>query len=798
MSKKNNKKKKQLYTGKINEIKKASEPLYRIPDSTQQLIEINKISKSGIFETSNGRYTKTYRFTDINYTTEPEEEQIYLISKFSKLLDSVGNEYKISIFNRKMDKEKFAEDVFYKYKDDGFDQLRDCYNELMEKDVDACQGMEQVMYITVSSSAANFEEAKAYFISEEAELKKKFKALGSKLYALNGNERLNLIRSIYQMDDEFAIPVDIKDYISGYTDFLNDIAGNIFKYENMDTFSINGNKYGRALYIARYGRKVSDSFLRKLCNLGTYSIITTDYIPIQRDVAKKYVENKLMGVENNIENQQKKRNKVLAFSSEISRTVKKQKAEVENILDAMDDDQTTFFMGTTIVIFADSMDELDNKVSSVKRVAVEEGCKINSYLLEMKEAFNTALPLGVRQVDNTRFTLNSSACALFPFNVQAMLDRRPGSFWYGRNLISKEPIIANRRRLGNGNGFVLGIPGFGKSVFLKLEVGSIFLNTNDDIIIIDPQIEYKDIVAMFKGEYIEFSSNSQKHINPLYVPLADLDYSDAKGNIAINSSFMAGFCEKALNVERLDPVTYTVIDEAVRAMYFKQIKEKKEEVTLADFAEEVKNNERDEAERLYYALQRYITGSFNMFSYRNNFSMENRVTCYGVQDVGNGDDVMTPIAMMVMLVKIRQKVMENFANGKATWIIADEFHNLLGTEYTENFFFKSVKEFRKYGGFVDMCDQNVSDVLTSQKVRTMLDNTQFTVLFKQAPAAIPELVSTVKGMKDSYGDYLLDAEPGQGLLKFGDSIYPIDMQLEKDSTLYNLFNTNMHEKVGSI
>lgn len=789
---------KSLYASKISEIKKASEPLYKIPSSTQQLIEISKISTSGIFETSNGRYSKTYRFTDVNYSTEPDEEQIVLISRFSKLLDSIGSEYKISIFNRKMDKSKFAEEVFYKYKEDGFDQIRDCYNELMEKDIENCgQGIEQIMYLTVSSSAADFEEAKAYFISTEAELKKRFKSLGSKLTVLDGNERLNLIRSIYQIDDEFALSVDLKDYIGGYNDFLNDIASNTFKYENMDTFSINGNKFGRVLYIGRYGRKVSDGFLRRLCNIGTNSIITTDYIPIQRDVAKKYVENKLMGTESNIEKQQQKRNKALAFSSDITRTVKNQKEAIEEILDAIDDDQTTFFVGTTIVIFADSMEELGTKASYVQRVASEEGCKVNSYLMQMKEAFNTALPLGVRQVETTRFMINSAACALLPFNVQSLLDRRPGSFWYGRNQISWEPIIANRKRLYNGNGFVLGLPGFGKSMELKLELGSIFLNTEDEIIVIDPMLEYRDIIKTFKGEYIELSNTSEEHINPLYVSLRDLDYSDVNGNISMMSGFMAGFCEKALNVQRLDPITYTVIDDALKSMYFKQIKEKKEEVTLEDFARKVKENSRDEAERLYYALQRYITGTLNMFNHKQNISMKNRVTCYGVRGAGD-EDIMTPMSMMVMLVNIRRKVMENFSKGVATWIIADEFHNLLGTEYTENFFFKSVKEYRKYGGFVTMCDQNVSDVLTSQKARTMLDNSEFVVLFKQASAAIPELVETISGMKDTYSEYLLDAEPGQGLMKFGKSMFPIDMQLDKTGTLYNLFNTNMHEKVGTI
>ena len=387
-----------------------------------------------------------------------------------------------------------------------------------------------------------------------------------------------------------------------------------------------------------------------------------------------------------------------------------------------------------------------------------------------------------------------SAAAMFPFTVMELFDKNPGSFFYGKNYISGNIIYANRKKLSNGNAFVFGSPGFGKSVALKLEMTNVFLETDDDIIIIDPTLEYGDLVMLLNGEYINLNNSTTNHINPLKVNLKDLDFSDVSGEIGKKTELMEGLCEKALN-SRLDPITVTVIDDAIKEAYFLQIKERKEEITLTDFINEVQKNERLEAENLVYAMKKYITGSLNIFNHKENVNINNRVTAFGIRDLG---ETLWPMSMMITLTSIKNKVLENFKKGKATWVYVDEFHHCLGSEYVENFFIKLIKEIRKLGGLVCCATQNVADTLESKRVRTMVDNSEYILMLKQSVSAIPELIDTINGMKDTYEDYLLEAESGQGMLKFGNTIFPIDMKLDKEGSLYKLFNTNLHEIAGTI
>lgn len=787
------KSRKKFLSSPIEEIRRVSEPLYKIPESVQQIIEIEKISKTGIFQ-SGGRYSKTYSFEDINYECEPMEEQIAVFKRYGKLLECIGTEFKVTTINRKRNMKQLKEDVCYKYRNDRFDQMRDFFNDEIEKSLEGGnQGIESAMYLTVSVEKNDFEEAKAFFITLEATLSKKFLELGSKMHIMTGEERLNLIRSIYQQDDEYAMPVSIDDYVSGYRDFLNDISCANFRYENMSVFRLN-EKYGQALYISRYGNKINDRLLKRLCSTGAASIVTTDYISIPNDLGKKYVENKLMGAEKNIDRQQRKRNKDLAFASEISRKVKKEKEDIESILDLIDEhDQSTFFMGTTLVVFADTQEDLSSKVDTIKRIAADDSCKADVYAFKMREAFNTVLPLGVRQVENTRFAVTRSAAAMFPFTVQELYDRRPGAFWYGSNLISRNSIFANRKRLNNGNAFVFGLTGFGKSVFLKSEMLSVFLNTADDIIIIDPTLEYKAISQLMDGEFVDFANGTEKYINPLKAEIGELDFADMKGIIADMTEFMEGFCEKAIG--RLDAISSAAIDEAVKNMFLRQIKEKSEEVILNDFMEELSKIKRAEAENIVYAMQKYTTGSLNIFNHRQNVNIKNRVTCFGMSGLG---DTMRPLAMMVVLMSVKRKILENFRKGRATWLYVDEFHEVLGSEYSETFFIRLIKEIRKQGGLPCCATQNVADILKSAQVRTMVDNSEFILMLKQSAGAIPELTGTINGMKETYEDYLLEAEPGEGMMKFGNMIFPVSLKIDREGQLYNLFNTNMHEKSGAI
>ena len=140
--------------------------------------------------------------------------------------------------------------------------------------------------------------------------------------------------------------------------------------------------------------------------------------------------------------------------------------------------------------------------------------------------------------------LTQSLAVLLPFNVQELNDA--GGNYYGINQISKNVNVGNRKKLLNGNGFIFGVPGSGKSFFAKQEMGNVFLNTNDDVIVIDPMNEYFDIARTFGGAIVNLSAYTKNYVNPLEADLSRVNEKGIRDVIADKSEFMLGLCDQLL------------------------------------------------------------------------------------------------------------------------------------------------------------------------------------------------------------------------------------------------------------
>ena len=150
----------------------------------------------------------------------------------------------------------------------------------------------------------------------------------------------------------------------------------------------------------------------------------------------------------------------------------------------------------------------------------------------------------VRQVETMRTLLTQSLAVLMPFNVQELNDSTGN--YYGINQISKNVNIGNRKKLINGNGFVFGVPGSGKSFFCKMEMGSVFLSGDDEIIVIDPMNEYFDIAETYGGTVVNMSTYTDNYVNPLEMDVWSLDPNDSKGMVREKGEFMLGLCEQCM------------------------------------------------------------------------------------------------------------------------------------------------------------------------------------------------------------------------------------------------------------
>ena len=779
-----------LFADGFRELKKAGEPLYKAPKSIQQTIEIMKVAENGIFEVAKNRYSKCYRFQDINYTTTNETEQIDIFERYCKFLNSLDVSFKITINNKNKDMEQVRDYVFLQRQDDGYDSFRRIYNDIMEQKIhEGRQGIEQERYLTITIERKNFEEAKAQFATIEASVHKAFGELGAEIVPLSGNERIKVLYDYYHLGDENSFDFDIKEAKKVGADFRNDLCNGMIQFYP-DYFK-DEKKFCRALFIKKYPSSLSDRFLNEITSLPVHSITSIDVVPIPKDMTTKILQKKYLGIESDIIKQQRVRNKNNDFSSEISYNKRIEKKEIEEIMDDVrENDQCLYYVSVTIILMANTKEELDSMTETVETIGKRNSVTIEEHYLKQRESLNTALPIGVRQVETMRTMLTQSLAVLMPFNVQELNDKQ--GCYYGINQVSKNINIGNRKKLINGNGFVFGVPGSGKSFFCKMEMGNVFLSGNDEIIVIDPMNEYFDIAQTYGGTVVNMSTYTDNYVNPLDMDVWSLDLNDSRGMIREKGEFMLGLCEQCMG-ESLNSRQKSIIDRCVRKLYIEIARNREKYVPImSDFYEILMNQPEDEARDIALSLELFVNGSLNIFNHQTNVDVDNRFTVYGIRDLGTE---LSPITMLVMMESIQNRIIANGKRGIATWLYIDEFHVLLNSEYSAKYLQQLWKKVRKQGGLCTGITQNIVDLLQNYTATTMLANSEFVALLKQANTDSSRMAEVI-GVSEAQLRFVTNTSSGMGLMKCGNVVIPFDNTIEKGTDLYNLYNTNIHEKIA--
>lgn len=777
-----------LFTDGFKELKKAGEPLYKTPKSIQEAIEIMKVAENGIFEVARNRYSKCYRFMDINYTTTTEAEQIDIFERYCKFLNSLDCNYKVTVNNRNKDMKELRSGILLPYLYDEFDRFRKIYNDIMEEKIrEGRQGIEQERFLTLTVERKNFEEAKAQFATLEATIHKAFGELGSGIVPLGGNERLKVLHDFYHLGSGQEFTFDLKHSAKIGSDFKNDLCNGMIKYFP-DHIEDEG-KYCRALFIKKYPSSLSDRFLNEITSLPVHMVTSIDVVPIPKDMTTSVLQKKYLGIESDIIKQQQVRNRNNDFSSEISYAKRTEKREIEEIMDDVrENDQCLFYVAVTIILVADTKEELESITETVETIGKRNSVVIDTHYLKQREALNTALPIGVRQVETMRTMLTQSLAVLMPFNVQELNDE--GGNYYGINQISKNVNVGNRKRLINGNGFIFGVPGSGKSFFAKQEMGNVFLGTKDDVIVIDPMNEYFDIAATYGGAVVNLSAYTKNYLNPLEADLARMNEKGIRDVIADKSEFMLGLCDQLLG-SALNQKHHSIIDRCIRDLYMGAWKSKHAPV-MTDFYHVLKKQPEAEAQELALCLELFVEGSLNIFNHHTNVDVDNRFTVYGIQDLGSQ---LAPVAMLVMMEAIQTRIIENGKHGRATWLYIDECHVLLNSDYSASYLQQLWKKVRKQGGLCTGITQNVTDLLQNYVAMTLLSNSEFVALLKQANTDSAKLAEVI-GVSDAQLRFVNNSPSGTGLIKCGSVVIPFDNTIQKDTALYKLYNTNIHEKIA--
>ena len=775
----------------LNKLFKRDKEKFVVPRSAQDIIPIKAIWEDGIFLVGTDKYSKSFKFLDINYAVASKEDKEAMFIDYSDLLNSLdtGATAKITINNRRINKIDFENQILLKMQDDSLDKYRKEYNEMLVNQAKDANEIIQEKIITLSVYKKSIEEARTYFSRVGADLISKFAALGSKCVELDAIERLRILHDFYRTGNETSFRFDFKETIRKGHNFKDFICPDSIEFKD-DYFKI-GDRFGKVMFLKEYASFVKDSMVTELTELNKNMMLSIDIIPVPQDEAVKEAENRRMGIETNITNWQRKQNANNNFSAIIPYDMEQQRAESKEFLDDLTTrDQRMFLVVITMVITADTKQELDNTKDDIEQIAGKGLCQMGTLKFQQLDGLNQVLPI-VSDFNNIKAlrTLTTESLAVFmPFKVQEI--RHEGGIFYGQNVISKNMIIADRNQLLNGNSFTLGVSGSGKSFISKEEIASIRLKDKDaDIIIIDPEREYSKLVRAFGGEVIKISATSRNHINAMDMTK---DYGDGANPVILKSEFILSLCEQLIGSSNLGAKQKSIIDRCTANTYrfYQQGNYQGTPPTLQDFREELLKQDEPEAKEIALAIELFTNGSLNTFAMNTNVDTSNSLLCYDILDLGKQ---LLPIGMLVVLDSILNRITSNRNKGKHTYIFIDEIYLLFQYEYSANFLFTLWKRVRKYGACCTGITQNVEDLLQSHTARTMLANSEFIIMLNQASTDRTELARLLN-ISDLQMSYITNVKAGEGLIKIGSVLVPFVNKFPRNTELYKLMSTKPGEE----
>lgn len=767
--------------------------------SLQDLIPVGQITQEGIFCLGEGRYSVTYAVNNCNFKIKTFQEQVSFLQTWCQIQSSLDSEFKLTVFNNRKDMEAFRERVFYHPADRSLRRLADSYNDVIERTIRECrQGIDAAIYLTVTAVRGSLALAKDYFRTLSINLDNALSDIDSGIHLLDADGRLRVLADFYQMGRPEKIYASVEECVENGRDWRNDIVSGSISLQDPGHMVMDG-QHVKAFYLDPEGfpGDMDEKFYQKLVNIPYRSLIATDYVPVGKAVAVAMIEQKAAGVDDQIGRQQDKHYEAGHFASEVTMGVQNRKNAIKKKYEKIkSSDLGTFWMGFTIVLIADSKEEMALAEEYVSQVCREATVVMKAYLGRQMEAVNTALVYGCRQASMMRTFSGSEAGIYIPFTVKdCMMPGRP--LYYGFHRDSLQPVLIDRKGLTNGNGFVFAPTGYGKSFNgAKWEIGGVMVNATDHVMVMDPSNEYINVAEALGGTVLKFSRESDLCINPFDLDLKKMREGMTKKEMRSlcrdKAHMMFSICQGIL--EDLFDIRYkNIIERCIREMLYGIAKLPPEEMrvpTMEDFYEMVGRQEEEEAGNLLLCLEMFVHGELDMFNGQTNFDIHNRMVVFSIRDI---DEEYWVPAMSVIFDFMTKKVMENKERGIATRLYADEFHIFARNAYTCSYFIICWRTWRKYYGFCTGITQNVSTVLSNPELASLVSNSDYLMLLHQADDDYLTMLEHFSFITEAHRKYLLKAKPGQGIIKAGDNIVPFDNRIDRDCYVYRLFNTNPNE-----
>ena len=803
-------KNKKLKTFKVKNKKTKLFKKVFIPKNTQEIISYmfkDYDEKTNILKISDDEYSICIEYTDVSFAKANDEEAENIFFKWLEYLHSFREDNHIAVINAgtpiktEKYKEKFIFDVEH-LEDNAQRQIAEELNTIVVNSLGSNEETLQTKrYIVISLKAKNFLEANALFLNIFLKTEQKFKELKSKVTIVSIKDRLKFLYNFFNVDTLETKNIDnIIEYAkSNNLSIFDALAPKKIFMREADFMEIDEKKYIRVLYVSKLPKSLTPRFYNRLTTLEEVNLITTINItPTNAAKMMKQVDKSLSAMETERLEKIKRAGKSnLDYEWVKDKKLETRISNAEQLqYDLQKNNQKIFQNNILICISANSFEDLEDQTVKVQEVAAEMLVEIKPLLWQQLEGLQNILPLGHNTIQFQR-TLTSEATAVnVPFNSKDFLHEK--SLFYGINLVSKNSIFCDRKKLINGNGCVLATSGAGKSFNVKTIIEQILIRyPEDSVVIIDPQNEYGSLLDLFKGQKIMISTTSNTHINPFDLSL-DYGLNETGKNDPVKSKveYIIAFLESIVGANGLSGGQKTIIDRCTKMLFegYEQSDFTDDSLlpTLPSFYELLKSQPEEEAKRLALIIERYVKGSLDIFSKDTNVDIKNRLVCFDISELSSS---LQATGYLVVLDHIQNRMAVNKKLGKYTWIFIDEVHILLANPYSAQYIAKFYKVGRKFFCMNTIITQNIADMLENEQGRKILSNSEFAIILKQKALDLPHICN-IFNISEEEAKYVEGDPPsGQGLLVFGSDKIPFSNRISTDSFIYKINNTDNQSQV---
>ncbi|WP_242879308.1 VirB4-like conjugal transfer ATPase, CD1110 family [Butyrivibrio sp. INlla16] len=784
-----------------------------MPRTAQDTVPYRKMFEDGICQVTRNYYTKTVRFEDTNYemVSDGVKKSIFDgLCDFYNYFDPSAT-VQMSYVNQQSTFADTMKAIEVDDQDDQFNDIRDEYRQMLRKQLTkGNNGLEKFKYVTFGIESDNIRTARIKLNRMETGIMQNLRLMGVESHSLDGKERLKVMHGIMNPGTDgrpFTFSYDnIRESGGSTKDYIVPMR---FDFSENDSFRMD-KTWCSVSVIDITCAEMLDDFMSKFLHLDRNLIFTMFVHPVNQKEAIKSIKGSLSDIQKKKIDEQKKAVRAGYDMDLIPSDINTYGESAQSTLnDLMRQNEKMFRLTLIVMNFEDSKDKLDSSIEATNGVIQLGNCTMRRLEDMQEQGFVSSLPLGLNLTEEYRQLPTVNTAILIPFTTRELFIKGSSSLYYGLNSISNNMILADRKRLINPNGLILGVPGAGKSFSAKREILGVFLQTDDDIVVTDPEGEYYPLINALDGQVIHISSSSNDYINPMDVNLdvvrnpekyktGDADTEEDIGTIVKDkSAFIMSFCEIIMNKPggmELDGGERNFIDRCVKQIYEKFLYNNPTEETMPTLEDlynvmmqESEHNEK--GRNIAECLEMYVHGSQNIFNHRTNINLNNRTVCFDIKKLNT---TLRKLGMFIIQNMVWTRVSQNRNAKRFTRYYIDEFHLLLNQPQTASYSLEIWKRFRKWGGIPTGITQNISDLLSSPQTKNIFNNSPFIYLLKQSEQDV-ELLAEYIGLSDTEKDYLVAADMGCGIVKFGDTIISFADHYPTDTITYKLLTTKPTE-----